>query len=228
MQTIPTWSLEEKPSAYYHASWMLYLTQDQPSWYHLSLPSGSRVCRLVQPDLWIAHLFQRKLGGGGGVGGWWWWWIWENDDNSNSLESLFSITWLWYWSVALEIAHSQNDRFHLVTVTLLETPGGCRRGHMSLHAAVSAAPEDLFHVVISFDCVPCPAPDLAHSFSSSGGEREQRRQQHGKVGVQAVWFVRVFFFFLEKPEKRNMVSIKVEKKCWVCLISPPLFFILPF
>lgn len=39
---------------------------------------------------------------------------------------------------------------------------------------------------------PCPAPDLAHSFSSSGKAREQRRQKHGNVGARAVICERFF------------------------------------
>lgn len=115
-------------------------------------------------------------------------WILENDDNRNSLESLFSITRLWYcsWSAARRLhAHRMVSSHHRHVLQTLSVTPGCRRV-ICQFSAVTAAPEDLFHVVISFDYVLCPAPDLAHSFSSSGKELEQRRQKNGKAGVQAV------------------------------------------
>lgn len=190
-----------------HSSWMLYLTQDQSSSYHLSLPRGTRVYRLVQlPWAWFVNCTPFLRGNGGGdeyektmitvtV-----WKVRLASHNSDiAPKTLPGDCTLTEWQVSSHHRHA------------LERPGvtpGCRRV-MCQFSAVTAAPEDLFYVVISFDCIPCPAPDLAHSFSSSGKEREQRRQKHGKVGVQAV--ICEIFFFFEKPEKCNMVSINGEK-----------------
>lgn len=60
----------KKASWISRSGWMLYLTRDQSSSYHLSLPRGTRFCRLV-PSLWVwfsSYIpFRRgnEVGGGG-------------------------------------------------------------------------------------------------------------------------------------------------------------------
>lgn len=124
-----------------HSSWMLYLTLDQSSLYHLSLPRGTRVCRLVQlPWAWFVNCtpFLRGTGLEG-----WGWWIWDNDDNSNSLESLFSITWLLYssWSAAWRLHAHKMTSF----ISSLSRAGDARcdpgvsAGHVSVLRCYSCA-----------------------------------------------------------------------------------------
>lgn len=146
-----------------HSSWMLYLTLDQSSLYHLSLPrapGSADWCSCLEPDLWTAHLFWEEMGWRGGgdeyettmitVT------VWKvclaSHDSYIAPEALPEDCTLTKWQVSSHHCH------------VLETPGvtpGCRRV-MCQFSAVTAALEDLFHVVISFDCIPCPPPDLAH------------------------------------------------------------------
>lgn len=188
------------------SSGMPYLTPDQSSSYHLSLPRGTRVCGLVQlPWAWFVNCtpFLR-----GNVG--------------DEFEKTMITVTVWKLGLASDDCDIAPEALPVdCSLTerpvsshhrhVLETPDvtpGCRQV-MCQSSAVTAAPEDLFHVVISFDCICCPAPDLAHSFSSSGKEWEQK---NGKVGERAVICELFFFFFFEKPEKCNMVSINSEKK----------------
>lgn len=151
--------------------------------------------------------------------------IWGNDDNSNSLESSFSVTWLSNsapedytlagWQVSSHKGHA--GRLQCVTPA-------CRQGRVS--ALLLQLRRGIYSTLSSPSIAfPCPAADPAHSFSSSGKEREQRRQTQGKVGARAVICER----FLEKPEKLKMVPINGGKKVLgLTFILPPPVFILPF
>lgn len=63
------------------------------------------------------------------------------------------------------------------------------RGVTSHIRAVTAAPQDLLRVVIPLDHTPCPASDLAHSFSSPGRERAEK-EKYGKIRERRVAFWR--------------------------------------
>lgn len=81
-------------------------------------------------------------------------------------------------------------------------PSHVRRLTSHIHA-ITAACKDLLSVVIPLDYTPCPASDLAHSFSSSGRERSEERE---------VWKnKRVTCGSLEKWAKCKMFPINGEK-----------------
>lgn len=120
-----------------HSSCMLYLTRAQSSSYHLSLLRGTRFCTQL---LWGHFSDQTPFHRG----------YEEMNDNSNCLESSSSVTWL---------SNGAPEDYTLVSVPCQRRPAWPRSAGVVVcqFSAVTAAPEDLFHIATPFDCVPLPS-----------------------------------------------------------------------
>lgn len=180
-----------------HFSWMLYLTQDQSSSYHLSLPRGSRVCRLVhEPDFWTEHLFTEEMKGGGRE--------WRQDEYEKTM------TTVTVWKIRLashdsDIApeaspgdwkHSQDDGFHLISVTRWRPPvWPWRVGRVMCHFSTAAAAPGGFisrrHRLPSRS-LPGSWP---RTFIFIIGKIARAEEAARKSRSAGLWFVRGFFFF---------------------------------
>lgn len=155
-------------------------------------------------------------------------WIWENNDNSNSLENSFSITWLQYCSrsIGRRLKSLTGRQVPSHQRHALETPGvtpAGRPGHVSLLRCCSCTGR--IYSTSSSRSLPGSWP---RTFIFIIGKRARAEEAARKSRSAGLWFVSGGFFFFEEPGKL-MVPINGERKVLgLTFILPPPIFILPF
>lgn len=162
IQTIWTWSPEEE--SLLDIPFKLHAIFNPGSVQFVSLvpPQGHQVLHTwavaVSPFFWL-NTFSQRIWRKGGYE--------EMKDNSNSLESSSSVTWL---------SNSAPEDYTLVSVTCRRRPAWPRSAGVVVcqFSAVTAAPEDLFHIATPFNCVP-PAQLLTSHIHFHHREKHESR-----------------------------------------------------
>lgn len=144
----------------------------------------------------------------------------EMNNNSNSLESSSIVTWL---------SNRAPEDYTLVSVTCQRRPAWPRSAGVVVcqFSAVTAAPEDLFHIATPFDCVPLPSSwprTFIFVIGKSAGAEEADARRSRSAGCD-LW---AFLWRNHRNLRWFQLTEEEKKVLGLTFILPPPVFILPF